>query len=98
MSKTGWVYILANRYRGTIYIGVTSSLAHRISQHRAGTGAQFSSRYGCKHLVLVEPFERIEDAIAREKQLKHWNRAWKIRLIEAQNPEWRDRFDEIVWL
>lgn len=98
MSKGGWVYILANRYRGTIYIGVTSSLAHRIGQHRAATGAQFASRYGCTHLVLAEPFERIEDAIAREKQLKRWNRAWKIRLIEDQNPDWLDRFDEIVSL
>lgn len=98
MGKPGWVYVIANRYRGTIYIGVTSSLAHRISQHREGTGAQFAKRHGCTRLVLAEPFERIEDAIAREKQLKRWNRAWKIRLIEEQNPDWHDRFDEIVSL
>ena len=98
MSRGGWVYIIANRYRGTIYVGVTSSLAHRISQHREGTGAQFAARHGCARLVLAEPFERIEDAIAREKQLKHWNRAWKRRLIEERNPDWRDRFDEIVSL
>ncbi len=66
MSKTGWVYIIANRYRGTIYIGVTSSLAHRISQHREGTGAQFAKRHDRTRLILAEPFERIEDAIARE--------------------------------
>ncbi|QUL38543.1 GIY-YIG nuclease family protein [Erythrobacter sp. JK5] len=96
MTKGGWVYIMANRYRGTIYIGVTSSLPHRAMQHRNSEGSGFTARYGCAKLVYVEQYEAIADAIIREKRLKKWNREWKIRLIEEQNPNWEDRFIDLV--
>ena len=92
----GWVYILANRYRGTTYIGVTAHLRERVAQHRAGTSNGFAADYGCNLLVYAEPYDRIEAAIYREKQLKKWNREWKFRLIEEQNPDWEDRFDDLV--
>jgi putative endonuclease len=98
MTKSGWVYILANRYRGTTYIGVTASLPHRIVQHKTGRGSQFAGRHRCARLVHAEHFEAIEDAIVREKRLKKWNRDWKIRLIEEQNPDWEDRYDDLVSL
>ena len=82
------VYILASQRNGTLYIGVTRSLGQRLEQHRAGTGSQFTRRYSVTRLVYAETFDRAEDAIAREKQLKGWNRAWKLKLIEAANPHW----------
>jgi putative endonuclease len=93
MPKGGHVYIMANRYRGTIYIGVTSHLAARISQHRTGDGADFCKRYGLDRLVYAEPHDDIGNAIAREKAMKKWNREWKFRLIEESNPDWLDLFD-----
>ena len=84
------VYILASRRHGTIYIGVTNNLPKRLAQHRAGRGSIFVRDYNVFRLVYVESFERPDEAIAREKQLKHWNRDWKIRLIEEDNPEWTD--------
>ncbi|KTD99537.1 excinuclease ABC subunit C [Sphingopyxis sp. H038] len=95
MSKGGHVYIMANRYRGTVYIGVTSHLATRIFQHRTGDGSDFCKRYGLDRLVYAEPHNDIGDAIAREKALKKWNRDWKFRLIEEQNPDWLDLFDTL---
>ena len=92
---SGYVYLLANRYRGTIYTGVTANLAARMMQHREGAGSRFAAKYGVDRLVHVEHFERIEDAIAREKAVKKWRRDWKIELIEKANPDWRDLFDEI---
>jgi putative endonuclease len=94
--KPGWVYIMANRYRGTIYIGATSSLPHRAMQHRDRTGSEFAAKYGCVQLVYVEQHEGVAAAIQRERQLKKWNRDWKIRLIEEQNPDWLDRFDDLI--
>ena len=96
MSKGGWTYILTNKPKGVLYVGVTSDLAARMVQHREGTGSTFCRRYGLKRLVLAERHERIEDAIAREKALKAWQRAWKIRLIEEANPNWQDLFDRIA--
>lgn len=96
MTNGGWVYIMANRYRGTMYIGVTSSLPHRAMQHRDHEGSKFAAKYGCARLVYAERFDRIEDAIIREKRLKKWNRDWKIQLIEEQNPDWEDRFEDIL--
>ena len=87
---------MADRYRGTIYIGVTADLAARIHQHRTGDGSDFVKRYDLKRLVYAERHERIEDAIAREKAMKKWRREWKIRLIEEQNPDWSDRFCDIL--
>ncbi len=92
----GWTYILTNKPNGVLYIGVTSDLAARMAQHRAGTGSSFCRRYGLKRLVLAEPHGSIEDAIAREKALKAWQRAWKIRLIEESNPAWEDLYDHLT--
>jgi putative endonuclease len=83
-------YILASQKNGTLYIGVTSDLAARLAQHRDGSPSGFASRYGAIRLVHAEFFNRMEGAITREKQLKRWHRAWKIALIEENNPDWRD--------
>jgi len=93
---TYWVYILASRPHGTLYIGVTNSLAHRMERHRLGRGSKFVKQYGVNRLVHAEPFDRAEDAIRREKQLKKWNRDWKIALIEKENLNWSDLSNLIV--
>ena len=85
-----YVYILASRRNGTLYIGVTNDLARREYEHREGTTEGFTRRYGVKLLVYAEAFSDIRDAIAREKALKKWRRAWKLELIEASNPQWQD--------
>ena len=85
-----YVYILASRRYGTLYIGVTNDLRRRMEEHRLGLGSEFVKKYRVHRLVYVEPFESAEDAIRREKQLKKWNRDWKIRLIEEENLEWND--------
>ena len=90
------VYILASRRHGTLYIGVTNSLRIRVEQHRNGKGSAFVKKYGVYLLVYVESYERAEEAIAREKQLKRWKRDWKIELIERDNLEWRDLSHLIV--
>ena len=89
------VYILASQRNGTLYTGVTSNLPQRIWQHRHGLGEGFANRYEVHRLVWYEPHENMMSAIAREKAIKKWNRAWKVELIEASNPEWRDLYDEI---
>ncbi|HMN54504.1 MAG TPA: GIY-YIG nuclease family protein [Sphingopyxis sp.] len=88
-------YILASYLNGTLYIGVTSNLVQRIWQHRNGATKGFSAKYRTYRLVHFELFGTMADAITREKQLKNWHRAWKINLIEAGNPEWRDLAFEI---
>jgi putative endonuclease len=88
------VYILASGTRGTLYIGVTSDLARRVDGHRSGVVAGFTRRYAVERLVYFELHESMEAAIQREKQLKKWNRLWKIELIEQSNPEWRDLSDQ----
>ncbi|MFU7529381.1 GIY-YIG nuclease family protein [Qipengyuania sp. ASV99] len=92
----GWVYIMADRYRGTMYVGVTADLTFRISQHREGTGSDFCARYELKRLVWAERCEAIESAIAHEKRLKRWRRQWKFELIEKANPEWNDVFASLA--
>lgn len=92
----GWVYIMADRYRGAMYVGVTSHLAARIHQHREGTGSDFCARYGLKRLVWAERGGRIEDCIAHEKRLKRWRGSFKFDLIEQGNPNWLDLYDGIV--
>jgi putative endonuclease len=87
------VYILASRRHGTLYIGVTNSVQKRLEEHRAGKGSKFVKQYGVHRLVYVESYDRAEDAITREKQLKRWKRDWKIELIERDNLEWRDLSD-----
>jgi putative endonuclease len=94
--KGAWVYIMADGYRGTLYIGVTSNLAARVWAHREGRGSKFCARYGLKRLVYAEEAPTMNEAIAREKALKKWNRAWKIELIERANPDWLDLFETIV--
>jgi putative endonuclease len=93
---TYWVYILASRPHGTLYVGVSNSLAHRMEQHRLGRGSEFVKRYGVNRLVHAEPFDRAEEAIRREKQLKNWKRDWKIALIEKENLNWTDLSNLIV--
>lgn len=92
----GWVYIMADRYRGTIYVGVTSDLCARIHQHRNGEGSDFCRRYGLTRLVWAEHGDDIVNCIAQEKRLKRWNRQWKFDLIERGNPDWQDMFERLV--
>jgi putative endonuclease len=91
-----WVYILASRPGGTLYVGVTNDLIRRIFEHREGLVQGFTKRYGVKRLVYFEPHETVIAAIQREKNIKHWSREWKIDLIVSKNPDWRDLYDEIV--
>ena len=88
-----WVYILASRKHGTLYIGVTNDLARRVDEHRQGAGSRFVKQYRVTRLVYAEPHAEIGSAIQREKTMKEWRRAWKIRLIESVNPEWNDLND-----
>ena len=91
----GWVYIMTNRPNGILYTGVTSDIARRAFEHREGLAKGFTKRYGLNRLVYTEFFEAIGDAIQREKNMKHWPRAWKVRLILDANPEWRDLYDTL---
>ena len=95
MNKSGFVYIMASRRNGTLYIGVTSDLPKRVWEHREGKIKGFTRRYGCKMLVWFQAFDDIEDAIRREKQMKEWKRGWKLREIEELNPDWDDLFESI---
>jgi putative endonuclease len=90
--KPGYVYIMANRKNGTIYIGVTSDLVKRVWEHRNGLVRGFTKRYGCKLLVWYEAHEDLQEARRRELQMKEWNRAWKVRLIEGKNLDWNDLY------
>jgi putative endonuclease len=96
MPRPGFVYILASRRNGTLYIGVTSDLVRRLWLHRHGIVEGFSRRYGVHRLVFYEHHEDIRGAIAREKQLKKWRREWKVDLIERTNPRWKDLYDDVV--
>jgi putative endonuclease len=96
MGKGGWTYIMTNKPRGVLYIGVTADLAARVMQHRSGTGSSFCRKYGLKRLVLAEWHDEIVDAIARGKAMKAWKRDWKIALVEQGNPTWSDLFDGIL--
>lgn len=90
MAKGGYIYILTNKRNGTLYIGVTSDLARRIDEHKTHAVDGFTKKYDLDQLVWYETHDSIEEAIAREKQLKKWNRNWKLALIEKDNPEWND--------
>jgi putative endonuclease len=96
VTKQFCVYILANQPRGTTYIGVTSNLPQRIAQHREKLVAGFTAKYGLDRLVWYELHDNAESAIVRKKQIKKWDRLWKVELIETANPEWRDLYQEIV--
>ena len=93
--KDGWLYIVASKRNGTLYLGVTSDLPARIWQHRTGAVEGFAKKYKCNRLVWREHFENLHDAREREWQMKKWKRAWKTELIEKENPEWRDLWHEI---
>jgi putative endonuclease len=92
MEKLYWVYILASRQNGAIYIGITNDLGRRIHQHRTGRGSEHAERYRIWRLVYSESYGDVREAIAREKQLKGWRRQWKIDLIERDNPRWDDLY------
>src|SRR5258708_10425588 len=94
--RGGWVYIMTNRANGTLYVGVTSDLARRAWEHREGAADGFTKRYGLKRLVFAERHDDIRTAIQREKNLKHWPRAWNVRLILAENPGWTDLYDRLA--
>ena len=99
MSKDGnqyYVYILARKRNGTLYIGVTSDLVRRVFEHRNNLVDGFTKKYGVHKLVYYEESDSIDSAIAREKQLKKWSRAWKIRLVEKVNPVWRDLYPDLL--
>lgn len=94
--KRPCVYILASRRNGTLYIGVTSDIARRVWEHKADIVAGFTKTYGVHMLVYYEFYETMPDAILREKQLKKWNRIWKIGLIQNHNPQWRDLSNDLL--
>jgi len=95
MSKQFYVYILASKPNGTLYVGVTSDLVKRVWEHKNKLVKGFTEKYGVDKLAYYEEYIDAENAILREKQIKKWNRSWKLRLIEEKNPEWNDLFDEI---
>ena len=91
----GFVYILASRHGGALYIGVTNNLQRRMAEHKTGINIGFTYQYRIQKLVYFEPYTDMGTAIQREKQLKKWKRDWKIALIETENPDWNDLSDEI---
>lgn len=91
--RSYYVYILASQRNGTLYVGVTSNLARRVWEHQEHLTPGFTSKYGVTRLVWYEEYSDISDAILREKQLKRWRRAWKLRLIEENNPQWLDLYE-----
>ncbi len=92
----GWVYIMTNRPNGVLYTGVTADIARRAHEHREGLVKGFTERYGVKRLVYLEFFEDVRSAIQREKNMKHYSRAWKVGLILEQNREWRYLYDDLA--
>ena len=98
MPTPGYIYILARLRNGTLYIGVTSDLARRVWEHKQDLVAGFTRRYGVHCLVYSEQHDDIWDALVREKRLKKWNRAWKLALIEADNPDWQDLYGQLAAL
>jgi putative endonuclease len=95
-SRSFYVYILASRIGGTLYIGVTNDLIRRVYEHRSKLIESFTEKYDVVRLVYFEQFDDPENAIRREKRLKKWNRAWKVRLIEENNPNWDDLYPSIA--
>jgi putative endonuclease len=87
MTKGGWVYIMASKRNGTLYIGVTNNISRRAWEHREGLVEGFTKIHGCKMLVWFDHYENIEDAIVAEKRMKDWQRKWKLRAIEERNPD-----------
>ena len=96
MEDRGYVYIVCNKAYGTLYVGVTTNLAKRVSEHREHLVAGFTNKYGLERLVWYECHESIEEAITREKQIKEWRRDWKVNLVQSMNPDWRDLYDQLT--
>jgi len=96
LTRNYYVYLLASRPNGTLYIGVTNDLAKRVWQHREGLIDGFTKKYAVRLLVWYEETDSIEAAIVREKQIKKWNRSWKVELIEKINPDWKDLYEQIA--
>lgn len=94
--RQGYVYILTNRPNGTLYVGVTSDLSNRVWQHKTKVFPGFSAKYGLDRLVYYETYQLVAAAIQREKAIKHWSRARKVRLILVGNPEWRDLYEDLI--
>jgi len=95
MYQGYFVYILASQRNGTLYVGVTNDLSRRVWEHREGAPSGFTRKYGVIRLVYYEGFQDIDYAIRREKTLKRWRRAWKLQLIEAENPQWLDLYETL---
>jgi putative endonuclease len=91
-----YVDVLSNKPRGTLYVGVTNDLVRRVHEHREGVAAGFTKRYGLTQLVHFEKYDEPRLAIQREKNIKHWTRAWKLDLVNASNPQWRDLYSDIT--
>jgi putative endonuclease len=94
--KTCYIYLMASKKNGTLYLSVTNDLVHRVWQHKDNVHEGFTKRYGVHRLVWYKATTDIETAIRREKQMKKWRRQWKINLIEKDNPEWKDLYEEFV--
>jgi putative endonuclease len=94
--RGGWIYIMTNRPNGTLYIGVTSDISRRAYEHRTGLYPGFTKQYGLTRLIYMERYDDIRIAIQRESNMKHWPRAWKIRLILDSNPDWRDLYENLA--
>ena len=92
----GWVYFVTNKPNGVLYVGVTSNLARRAYEHRESQVGGFSKDYNLKRLIYYEHFDDIRHAIQREKTIKHWPRAWKVRLLHALNPHWNDLYETLI--
>lgn len=95
MQRAGYVYIMASKRNGTLYLGVTSDLIKRVREHRNGVGSVFTNAHNCHLLVWYEVFQDIQSARHRELPMKKWKRAWKLRVIEVGNPDWNDLFESI---
>jgi len=96
MNNSGYVYILTNRPNGILYVGVTSDLVRRVFEHRSGSVDGFTKQHELKRLVYFERFEDIRTAIQREHNIKHWSRAWKVRKIMVDNPDWNDLYETLL--
>ncbi len=96
MEKKGYIYFMTNSFGNVLYIGVTNSLKRRIAEHVEGKGSGFTHKYNCNKLVYFESFPSIDQAIVREKQLKHYKREWKDDLVRSFNPQWEDLSGDIV--
>jgi putative endonuclease len=94
-AKGGYVYVVTNKAKSVLYIGVTSNLSARITQHRSGEGSAFTKRYNCIYLIYYRFFDTIVEAIENDKKMKRWNRAWKDKRITEFNPQWTDLYNEI---